>query len=55
MEIQIGTEAYNLGELQVLEMDEVRVSGSPTAFKYDYLVKNADRSSGASADRQSTD
>ncbi|MEW1717932.1 hypothetical protein [Streptomyces sp. NPDC093109] len=49
MEIQINTEAdSNLGELQMLEMDELQVSGSSTA--YNYIAKNVDRSSTVSAD-----
>ncbi|MFI0981047.1 hypothetical protein ACH4SP_29080 [Streptomyces sp. NPDC021093] len=44
MEIQLNTELdSDLGELEVLEMDELQVSGSSTA--YNYIAKNADRSS----------
>ncbi|MET8682886.1 hypothetical protein ABZ921_22280 [Streptomyces atriruber] len=44
MDIQMSTEVdSDLGELEVLEMDELQVSGSSTA--YNYIAKNADRSS----------
>ncbi|MEV0442215.1 hypothetical protein AB0I84_08420 [Streptomyces spectabilis] len=48
MDIQLSTEASSdLGELEVLEMDELQVSGSSTA--YNYIAKNADRSTDAPA------
>ncbi|GGV05909.1 hypothetical protein [Streptomyces spectabilis] len=48
MDIQLSTEASSdLGELEVLEMDELQVSGSSTA--YNYIARNADRSSDAPA------
>ncbi|MEU1117571.1 MULTISPECIES: hypothetical protein [unclassified Streptomyces] len=44
MDIEMNTEIESdLGELEVLEMDELQVSGSSTA--YNYIAKNADRSS----------
>ncbi|MER5432465.1 hypothetical protein [Streptomyces sp. NPDC002588] len=48
MEIQHTTESNSdLGELTMIEMDELQVGGSPTA--YSYHAKNVDRSSGTPA------
>ncbi|WP_158857885.1 hypothetical protein [Streptomyces sp. NRRL B-1347] len=48
MDIEMSTEVdRDLGELEVLEMDELQVSGSSTA--YNYIARNADRFSDASA------
>ncbi|MEV5976691.1 hypothetical protein [Streptomyces sp. NPDC052114] len=48
MDIEMNTEMdADLGELEVLEMDELQVSGSSTA--YNYIAKNADRSSDITA------
>ncbi|QCX79869.1 hypothetical protein C9F11_31390 [Streptomyces sp. YIM 121038] len=48
MDIEMSTEVESdLGELEVLEMDELHVSGSSTA--YNYIARNADRSSDTAA------
>lgn len=48
MEIQVTAESdSDLGELTVIEMDELHVGGSPTA--YSYVARNADRPSGTPA------